>query len=147
MRAVFPAKRPFIEREDSLAADSLDENRLNPISSGHPTTARYGTPVLLCIDPTTAHRRNLVALRAWKANERLRPNRNHDAGLDVSPAVRDYLSLGCFDVWDLKFVAFFLILPGPLAKYGENNTFVKLRRHSVTSIASRKVTNNESISR
>src|SRR5258708_39073193 len=94
MRAVFPAKRPFIEREDSLAADSLDENRLNPISSGHPTTERNGTPVLLCIDPTIAHRQNLVALRAWKANERLRPNRNHELGLDVSPAVRYYLVLG-----------------------------------------------------
>src|SRR5260221_9883961 len=107
MRAVFPAKRPFIEREDSLAADSLDENRLNPISSGHPTTARYGTPVLLCIDPTTAHRRNLVALQAWKANESLRPNRNHDAGLNVSPAVRDYLSLSGLDVGYSKFDDFF----------------------------------------
>src|SRR5260221_8613990 len=103
MRAVFPAKRPFIEREDSLAADSLDENRLNPISSEHPTTARYGTPVLLCIDPTTAHRRNLVALRAWKANEHPRPNRNDDAGLEVSPACRCYLFLGVFCVCGFKF--------------------------------------------
>jgi hypothetical protein len=30
-------------------------------------------------------------------NERPRPNRNHDAGLDVSPAVRDYLSLDGID--------------------------------------------------
>ncbi len=80
-------------------------------------------------------------------NERPRPNRNHDAGLDVSPAVRDYLGLGGLDVCDWKFVDFFLIPSGPWAKYGENNTFVKLRRHSVTSIASRRVTNNESISR
>src|SRR5260221_2641242 len=121
MRSVLPAKRPFIEREDSLAADSLDENRLNPISSGHPTTARYGTPVLLRIDPTTAHRRNLVALRAWKANERPRPNRNHDAGLDVSPAARDYLSRGRFDGTDWKLHDFFPIPPAPWAQSGQKN--------------------------
>jgi hypothetical protein len=79
-------------------------------------------------------------------NERPRPNRNHDAGLDVSPAVRDYLGLRGLDVCDWKFVDFFLIPSGPWAKYGQNNTFVKLRRH-MTSIASRRVTNNESISR
>ena len=35
-------------------------------------------------------------------NERPRPNRNHDAGLDVSRAVRDYLSLDGIDSCDWK---------------------------------------------
>jgi hypothetical protein len=37
-------------------------------------------------------------------NERPRPNRNHDAGLDVSPAVRDYLRLSGIDVCDWRFI-------------------------------------------
>jgi hypothetical protein len=72
-------------------------------------------------------------------NERPRPNRNHDAGLDVSPAVRDYLGLGGLDVCDWKFVDFLLVPSGPWAKYGDNNTFVRLRRRGVTSIASQSV--------
>jgi hypothetical protein len=64
-------------------------------------------------------------------NERPRPNRNRDAGLDVSPAVRDYLGLGGLDVCDWKFVDYRSIPSGPWAKYGDNNTFVKLRRQGV----------------
>ncbi|HZC36538.1 MAG TPA: hypothetical protein VE242_13035, partial [Chthoniobacterales bacterium] len=60
-------------------------------------------------------------------NERPRSNRNRDAGLDVSPAVRDYLGLSGLDVCDWKFVDFPSVPSGPWAKYGDNNAFVRLR--------------------
>ena len=63
-------------------------------------------------------------------NERPRPNLNQGAGLDVSPSVRDYLGLGNKDVCDWKFVEFREVPPGPWALYGDNNTFVILRRQS-----------------
>jgi hypothetical protein len=63
-------------------------------------------------------------------NERPRPNLNQGAGLDVSPAVRDYLGLGVKDACDWKFVEFREVPPGPWAMYGDNNTFVILRRQS-----------------
>ena len=71
----------------------------------------------------------------WKyvfGNERPRSNRNNAAGLDVSPAVRDYLGLGGMDVCDWKFVSFHQIPSGPWTRYGDNNTFVQLRRQDVT---------------
>jgi hypothetical protein len=52
-------------------------------------------------------------------NERPRPKRNSDAGLDVSPAVRDYLSLNGLDVCDWKFVD--RLPPGPRFNYDSNN--------------------------
>jgi len=57
-------------------------------------------------------------------NERPAWNLNRGAGLDVSPAVRDYLGLASTDVVDWKFVEPTDIGPGPWAHYGENNTFV-----------------------
>ena len=57
-------------------------------------------------------------------SERPKPNLNKGAGLDVSPAVRDYLGLQSTDVTDWKFVDFKDVPPGPWAKLGENNTFV-----------------------
>ena len=68
-------------------------------------------------------------------NERPRPNRNKDAGLDVSPAVRDYLALESIDICDWKFVDFFRVPRGPWAIYGDNNTFSRLRRPKSTSVA------------
>jgi hypothetical protein len=62
--------------------------------------------------------------------ERPRPNLNQGAGLDVSPAVRDYLGLGVKDTCDWKFVEFREVPSGPWATYGDNNTFVILRRQS-----------------
>jgi hypothetical protein len=62
--------------------------------------------------------------------ERPRPNLNQGAGLDVSPAVRDYLGLGVKDVCDWKFVEFREVPPGPWGTHGDNNTFVILRRQS-----------------
>ena len=77
-------------------------------------------------------------------NERPRPNLNLGAGLDVSPAVRDYLGLGSRDACDWRFVEFKEISPGPWSMYGENNTFVILRRQSNDRFARRNILSSES---
>ncbi len=61
-------------------------------------------------------------------NERPKPNLNQGAGLDVSPAVRDYLGMGNKDVCDWKFVDAKDVPQGPWTKYGDNNTFVLQKR-------------------
>jgi hypothetical protein len=61
-------------------------------------------------------------------NERPRWNLNGGAGLDVSPAVRDFLGMNSTDVTDWKFVDFDEVPTGPWARYGENNTFVQNAR-------------------
>ncbi len=61
-------------------------------------------------------------------NERPKMNLNGGAGLDVSPAVRDYLGMTGKDVTDWKFVDFKDVPPGPWAKHGDNNTFVLQKR-------------------
>ncbi len=63
-------------------------------------------------------------------NERPLPNLNHGAGLDVSPAVKDYLGLGMLDAVDWKFVEFRDIPTGPWSRFGENNTFVMESRRN-----------------
>jgi hypothetical protein len=60
-------------------------------------------------------------------NERPKPNLNRGAGLDVSPAVRDYLRLEPTDVTDWQFVELSDVPPGPWRNYGENNDFVSAR--------------------
>jgi hypothetical protein len=72
-------------------------------------------------------------------NERPRPNLNQGAGLDVSPAVRDYLGLGSKDACDWRFVEFREVPQGPWAMYGDNNTFVILRRQSNERFARRSL--------
>ena len=57
-------------------------------------------------------------------NERPKPNLNKGAGLDVSPAIRDYLGLQPTDVTDWRFVDFSEVPRGPWSTHGENNTFV-----------------------
>ena len=57
-------------------------------------------------------------------NDRPKPNLNKGAGLDVSPAVRDYLGLKQTDVSDWRFVDFSEVPRGPWSTSGENNTFV-----------------------
>jgi hypothetical protein len=57
-------------------------------------------------------------------NERPKPNLNRGAGLDVSPAVRDFLGLKQTDVTDWRFVDFSEVPHGPWSTLGENNTFV-----------------------
>ncbi|MEA3213233.1 MAG: hypothetical protein QOE70_6290 [Chthoniobacter sp.] len=61
-------------------------------------------------------------------NDRPKPNLNGGAGLDVSPAVRDYLGMADTDVTDWKFVDFKDVPPGPWATHGDNNTFVINKR-------------------
>jgi hypothetical protein len=68
-------------------------------------------------------------------NERPKPNLNKGAGLDVSPAVRDYLGLNETDVTDWKFVDFKQVPQGPWARLGNNNTFVLNKRNGTTSLA------------
>ena len=57
-------------------------------------------------------------------NERPKPNLNKGAGLDVSPAVGDYLGLQSTDVTDWRFVDFSEVPRGPWSTLGENNTLV-----------------------
>lgn len=61
-------------------------------------------------------------------NERPKANLNRGAGLDVSPAVRDFLGMNDTDVTDWKFVEFNEIPSGPWAMHGDNNTFVINKR-------------------
>ncbi len=68
-------------------------------------------------------------------NARPLPNLNKGAGLDVSPAVRDYLGMRGTDVTDWKFVEASEVPPGPWRLYGENNTFVQARRKGATITA------------
>ena len=68
-------------------------------------------------------------------NERPKKNLNKGAGLDVSPAVRDYLGMDDTDMTDWKFVDFDEVPHGPWANYGENNTFVINRRLETMRLA------------
>ena len=73
-------------------------------------------------------------------SERPHPNPNHDAGIDVSPAVRDYLGFSGMDACDWRFVNAWEVPTGPWSIYGNDNTvahlsgqlrFPKLQRPSV----------------
>ncbi len=67
-------------------------------------------------------------------SERPRRNLNQGAGLDVSPAVRDYLGMAGTDVTDWKFVDFDEVPRGPWSLYGDNNTFVQNQRKSANVV-------------
>jgi hypothetical protein len=69
-------------------------------------------------------------------SERPKPNLNKGAGLDVSPAVRDYLGLRETDVTDWRFVDFSEVPRGPWSTMGENNTFVIKDRKAQARVAS-----------
>jgi len=101
--------------------------------------AYQGPAVSTCKGHWVAIRRgNRVAYAQWEdagpfrtdhwqyvfGNERPKPNLNKGAGLDVSPAVRDYLGLKPTDVTDWRFVDFKEVPRGPWSTHGENNTFV-----------------------
>jgi hypothetical protein len=73
-------------------------------------------------------------------NERPKPNLNRGAGLDVSPAVRDYLHLQPTDVTDWKFVDVADVPVGPWRSYGENNNFVIAGRQLERQLAQRTKT-------
>jgi hypothetical protein len=68
-------------------------------------------------------------------NERPKPNLNKGAGLDVSPAVRDYLGMSSTDVTDWQFVEVRDVPPGPWRTYGDNNHFVIAQRASQQRVA------------
>lgn len=74
--------------------------------------------------------------------ERPSPNLNQGAGLDVSPAVRDYLGMSGKDVCDWKFVEFSEVPQGPWAKWGDNNTFVLKARGEDLFVADRNNAHN-----
>lgn len=62
-------------------------------------------------------------------NERPKPNLNNGAGLDVSPAVRDFLHLNNgHDVTDWRFVELEEVPQGPWTRLGTNNQFVQQGR-------------------
>jgi hypothetical protein len=69
-------------------------------------------------------------------DERPKPNLNKGAGLDVSPAVRDYLGLAPTDIADWKFADFREVPNGPWTKWGDNNTFVQLGRRNTEQVVS-----------
>ena len=75
-------------------------------------------------------------------NERPKANLNRGAGLDVSPAVRDYLGLQDTDVTDWKFVEFSEVPSGPWAKLGDNNTFVMNQRKTQPQLVKAKGQNS-----
>jgi hypothetical protein len=66
-------------------------------------------------------------------DERPQPNANGGAGLNVSPAVRDFLDLATTDVTDWRFVNVGEIPAGPWCRFGDNNEFVQAaqRAHAI----------------
>lgn len=62
---------------------------------------------------------------------------NNGAGLDVSPAVRDYLRFSSSAKCDWRFVELYEVPDGPWKVYGENNHFIKARTSEHDVVASR----------
>jgi hypothetical protein len=115
--------------------------------------AYQGPGVSVCKDRWIAIRKgNKIAYAQWEdagpfrtdhwqyvfGNERPKPNLNKGAGLDVSPAVRDYLGLNETDVTDWQFVDFKDVPRGPWSNLGENNTFVINDREEAATTAQAK---------
>ncbi len=69
-------------------------------------------------------------------NERPKPNLNGGAGLDVSPAVRDYLGLANTDITDWRFVNVSEVPVGPWRRFGDNNHFVLAAQRLRNQVAS-----------
>jgi len=114
--------------------------------------AYQGPAVSTCKDRWVAIRKgNRIAYAQWEdagpfrtdhwqyvfGNECPKPNLNKGAGLDVSPAVRDYLGLKQTDVTDWRFVDFSEVPRGPWSILGENNTFVTSGRKRGVKLAER----------
>lgn len=75
-------------------------------------------------------------------DERPASNINQGAGLDVSPAVRDFLGLSGMDVTSWRFVESRDVPPGPWSNYGDNNDFVIRERANTERLASRSAENS-----
>ena len=96
------------------------------------------------------HHRGRVAYAQWEdvgpfrtdhweyvfGDDRPTANRNGGAGLDVSPAVRDYLGMQGKDVADWKFVDVSQVPPGPWRRHGDNNDFVNIQRRGAMIVSS-----------
>ena len=52
---------------------------------------------------------------------------NGGAGLDISPAIRDFFGMGGKGVCDWRFVDIEEVPDGPWKNWGSNNPFVKMR--------------------
>ena len=68
-------------------------------------------------------------------SERPKPNLNKGAGLDVSPAVRDFLGISSTDVTDWRFVEWREVPQGPWRRFGENNHWVQNDRYQRNRVA------------
>ena len=112
--------------------------------------AYQGPAVSTCKDRWIAIRKgNRLAYAQWEdagpfrtdhwqyvfGNERPKTTLNRGVGLDVSPAVRDYLGLSDTDVTDWRFVEFREVSRGPWSMFGENNTFVINDRKTGSELA------------
>jgi hypothetical protein len=53
-------------------------------------------------------------------DDRPSPNMNHGAGIDVSPAVRDYLGLGPLGLIGWRFIEEADVMPGPWSRYKDS---------------------------
>jgi len=121
--------------------------------------AYQGPAVSTCKDRWIAIRKgNRIAYAQWEdagpfrtdhwqyvfGNERPKPSLNGGAGLDVSPAVRDYLGLKQTDVTDWRFVTFSEIPRGPWSSLGDNNTFLSNDRKNSVKVAERLRAKTES---
>ena len=114
--------------------------------------AYLGPAVSTCKDRWIAIRKgNRIAYAQWEDAGPFRtdhwqiriangpkPNLNKGAGLDVSPAVRDYLGLKQTDVTDWRFVDFSEVPRGPWSILGENNTFVINSRRKAVKVTERQ---------
>jgi hypothetical protein len=118
--------------------------------------AYQGPAVSTCKDRWVAIRKgNRIAYAQWEdagpfqtdhwqyvfGKERPKPNLNKGAGLDVSPAVRDYLGLKETAVTDWRFADFSEVPRGPWSTLGENNTFVLKDRATAVKVAERSKLN------
>jgi hypothetical protein len=60
--------------------------------------------------------------------ERPKTTKNNNAGLDISPAVRDCLKMRSGMLCDWRFVELDEVPVGPWRKFGDNNPFVQMRQ-------------------
>lgn len=68
--------------------------------------------------------------------DRPKPARKGGAGLDVSPALRDFLGIPNTSLTDWRFVELRDIPPGPWRRYGENNPFAQAAGDGATRVSS-----------
>jgi TonB family protein len=152
-----PRQNPFY---CALPYNDVEQGRFKPEA---PTVVPWFKRVLaepgqsVCKDRWVAIRKgNRICYAQWEdcgpfrtdhfqyvfQNERPTPNASHDAGLSVSPAVRDHLGLAPTDVTDWRFVEVSDVPPGPWRNYGENNPFLIARRQLDVNFAEQKESAN-----